>query len=488
MTEGAAPFEHFLAAQMDYMMSYEIERYQTQRPMSFTNWVTTDLLDHPSESEATEDLVSVNPNLIHIQGGAEKTGQFASYHVYPYYPDFLNYTKKYTEYIDHRGQPNNYAGYLNDLHQAHEMPVLIAEFGIPGSRGRTHENPFGRHQGGVSEEEQGRIIQAMYEEIIEEGMLGGLVFTWQDEWFKRTWNTMDYDNPDQRPFWSNAQTNEQQFGLLSFDRHKIRINGETSDWASPKGPLMETTDQPIRSLYVDHDERHLYVRIDFDPNAVGYPVLTLDTVPGQGNDTIANVSGVNLPHAAEFIVDLSQAARVLVDAYYDFFTIQYGLGLGLLGPDIETPVKNSGAFVPIQFALNKEYFVVDEGITLPFTAYETGQLKEGNGDPDSPDYDSLADYYVDREKGVLELRLPWLLVSSRDPSKKEFQGDLIMDGLEASVLIEAIGLSALWTNEEQVVYQSPVVTYTWENWHMPLSQERLKQSYYILQETFKRYE
>ena len=55
------------------------------------------------------------------------------------------------------------------------------------------------------------MIQMMYEEIIEEGMLGGLVFTWQDEWFKRTRNTMDYDNPDQRLFWSNAQTNEQQF-------------------------------------------------------------------------------------------------------------------------------------------------------------------------------------------------------------------------------------------------------------------------------------
>ena len=35
---------------------------------------------------------------------------------------------------------------------------------------------------------------------------------------------MDYDNPDRRPYWSNAQTGEQQFGLLSFDRHKVKVD------------------------------------------------------------------------------------------------------------------------------------------------------------------------------------------------------------------------------------------------------------------------
>lgn len=64
VTEGASPFEHFLAAQMDLMMSYELDNYQEQRPMSFTNWVTTDLLDHPTESVLDEDMVSVNPNVI----------------------------------------------------------------------------------------------------------------------------------------------------------------------------------------------------------------------------------------------------------------------------------------------------------------------------------------------------------------------------------------------------------------------------------------
>src|SRR5690606_16065528 len=86
-----------------------------------------------------------------------------------------------------------------------------------------------------------------------------------DEWFKRTWNTMDYDNPDQRPFWSNAQTNEQQFGLLSFDRHKIKVDGE-DDWQDA-GTLYEKAEGELRSLSMDSDERYVYIKAAFDPES-----------------------------------------------------------------------------------------------------------------------------------------------------------------------------------------------------------------------------
>ena len=221
-TKGANPFEYWLSQQMDMITQYEVENYNWIRPMSFTNWVTTDLLSHPADSSEHEDIVSVDPNVIYTKKDMQKVGQFASYHIYPYYPDFLNYEEKYRNYIDHRGEKNNYAAYLDQLKNAHKLPILVAEFGVPSSRGKTHENPFGWNQGFISEKQQGEILSHLYEDIMEQEMLGGLVFTWQDEWFKRTWNTMDYDNPDRRPYWSNAQTSEQQFGLLSFDRHKVQ--------------------------------------------------------------------------------------------------------------------------------------------------------------------------------------------------------------------------------------------------------------------------
>ncbi|RPA60918.1 hypothetical protein EF384_03445 [Aerococcus agrisoli] len=492
-TKDASPIEHFLAENMDYTMAYEIDNYGVHRPMSFTNWVTTDLLSHPTESSEKEDMVSVNPNLIHTKNEANETGQFASYHVYPYYPDFLNYTKKYNEYKDFRGNNNPYAAYLNELRNAHDMPVLIAEFGLPTSRGITHENVIGRDQGGNTEEEQGQMVSDMYEEILNEGMMGGIVFSWQDEWFKRTWNTMDYDNPDRRPFWSNAQTSEQQFGILSFDRLKIKVNGDTSDWdaSEEKVQLVDAPDEALKAVWADYDERYLYLRIDYDTAAKGYPIVTFDTVPGQGNDKINSLNGLKLTEQAEFVLNLNpDESRITVDKYYDFFTKQYAIDSDfLLGKKIAAPDKNTGDFSPIQLALNKRYYNVDEDKTEPFKAYETGKLVEGNGDPTSADYNSLADYYVNEEAGIIEVRLPWLLLSAKDPSRKEFQGDIMADGLGASINIDNMTIGAAYLDDnDKVLYQAPSKAYTWDNWEVPLTAERLKESYSIIQETFAKYE
>ncbi|SIT72121.1 hypothetical protein [Edaphobacillus lindanitolerans] len=489
-TEGARPFEHWIANQMDVIVSYEMDRYRTVRPMSFTNWVTTDLLEHPADSSDREDLVTIDPNLIYVKGEMEKAGQFASYHVYPYYPDFLNYEKKYREFTDFRGDKNNYAAYLKELHAAHRLPILIAEFGIPASRGKTHENPFGWNQGFMSEKQQGEVLTRLYEDILHEGLMGGLVFTWQDEWFKRTWNTMDYDNPDRRPFWSNAQTNEQQFGLLSFDRLKVKVDGNADDWTGK--PVYEKDGGVLRKMFVDHDERYMYVRLDMDGRAGGYPVILMDTVPGQGNTKAEKLTDIRFSDGMEFMAVMDgEESRLVIDPYYDFHHYEYGKKLGLI-PDVER-VKDSGRFIPIEYALNKPYFIPNENRTLPFSAYETGKLKEGNGNPEAGNYDSLADYHM--EKGMLELRIPWLLIQAKDPSLKEFMGDLAKDGEQASVVIDRIGLGALFVGEDGRVNDSfPAMKdgvlgkldgYSWEEWHEPKYEERLKQSYWIMKKTFE---
>lgn len=492
-TIGANAFEYWLAEQMDFLVSYEVETYHAIRPMSFTNWVTSDLLDHPADSSKAEDLVAVDPNKIFTKNEMEKAGQFASYHVYPYYPDFLNYEKRYRNYIDFRGKKNNYAAYLKDLHEAHRLPILVAEFGIPAARGKTHENPFGWNQGFMSEKQQGEVLTHLYEDILHEGLMGGLVFTWQDEWFKRTWNTMDYDDPNRRPFWSNAQTNEQQFGLLSFDRLKVKIDGATEDWEGD--PLYEKKDGIFRKMFIDHDERYLYIRLDMDEKQIGenvYPVITLDTVPGQGNRSIKGIKNTEFDNGLEFIAKMNdKESRLLIDPYYDLYHYLYGKSLGLI--DDIARKDNSGEFISIEYALNKPYLIPNENRTIPYSSYETGKLKEGNGNPESEDYDSLTDYTI--QDGRLELRIPWLLIQSKDPSQKQFIGNLAEQGELASVKIDSIGIGAVLVEGDGKVLESfpqksdkkvkAFNRYTWDTWDQPLYEERLKQSYYFLQETFR---
>ncbi|MDV6377433.1 hypothetical protein ORD22_04065 [Sporosarcina sp. GW1-11] len=492
-TKGAQAFEYWLAEQMDILVTHEVEKYNQIRPMSFVNWVTTDPLTHPSDATGQEDIVSVNPNLIYTLDEMEKAGQFASYHVYPYYPDFLNYEKVYREYIDFRGKKNNYAAYLKDLHEAHRIPILIAEFGIPASRGKAHENPSGWNQGFMSEKQQGEVLTRLFEDILHEQMMGGLVFSWQDEWFKRTWNTADYDNSDRRPYWSNIQTNEQKFGLMSFEELKIKIDGKKDEW--PKTPMYEKQSGLLEKLYVDHDETYLYVRLDYDEKSLSendFPIIVFDTIPGIGNKQIDRVNDIRFTNGLEFVAKLTgEKSRMLINPHYDLFHYDYGKDVGFI-PD-SAKKDMTGQFVPMHYALNRRYLIKNENVIIPFSSYETGKLREGNGNPDSPDYDSLTDYRM--KDGLLELRIPWLLLQAKDPSMKEFTGDLDKGGTGSSTIIEGIQIGALLTTKDGEVLDSfpqveqkkigPLKSYTWNNWQEPMYVERLKQSYYYLQKAFE---
>lgn len=485
-TKDASPFEIWLAEQMEYAAKYEIEEYGWIRPFSFTNWVTTDLLGHPYEPSDEEDIASVNPNVIYEKNELQHVGQFANYHVYPYYPDFMNFTPEYLQYIDHRGNPNNYAAYLNNLKKAHRLPILISEFGIPASRGLTHKNPFGWNQGFVTEQQQGEYLVSLYEDILQEGMLGGLVFSWQDEWFKRTWNTMDLDNPDQRPFWSNAQTNEQQFGLLSFDTLKIKVDGDTSDWSGKK-PMYETEQL---NMYMDSDERYLYLRLDTKNVEFSndyYPLIYFSTVKYQGNSLY---KGYPLLNEADFVLTIQdeENSRIEVDAYYDLFQKLYGERLEQV-PFEGVTEKNSGQFNPIEYALNKQLTVPILNETYPFEKYETGKLRKGNGNPESRDYDSLADYEINEEEGIVEIRIPWLLLNFTDPSRREVWADLYANEEMTTEITDGIEVGLLLVENEEVKLSVPdnksdLKSYTWEEWALLEYKERLKESYYILQEKF----
>jgi hypothetical protein len=500
-TKNASPFEVWLAQMMEYAASYEKKHYNWQHTMSFTNWVTTDLLVHPAEPSKDEDLVAVNPN--HIQKTTNfHAGLFASYHIYPYYPDFLNYEQKYLDYIDADGKPNNYAGYLNDLIKVHDMPILVAEFGVPASRGLTHVNPFGMDQGQHSEQEQGEINKRLYKSIVHEGYAGGLVFTWQDEWFKRTWNTMDLDNPDRRPYWSNVQTNEQHFGLLSFEpsskEKQLFVDGQVGDWNKLNlEPLYKAENQTefVQQIDMHADQSYLYAKLFFQkPVKWGKDdiFLLFDTLSNQGQHKVqlGNEVQVTTNLETDFIVNIKdqQTSTIMVDSYYDPFYYQYGKELQMIDQVPYAKRKNNGVFHPIRLALNKELVVPSTNKKYPFISYETGKLLYGDGNPNHKKFNSLTDFSLSKNQKVLEIRIPWQLLNVKDPSSREVLGDVWKGGLESSIKIDHIQLKVLTVHDNDIQdsdWLNRNITFTWNKWEQPIYEERLKQSYYILKETYK---
>lgn len=483
-TTSASPFEIWLAMAGDYALAYETQKYHMQRPLSFTNWPTTDVLKHPNEPYEKEDMVSVDVEEIKSKP-AFIPGLFASYHIYPYYPDFMFYQKEYALFKDRDGKPNTYRAYLRDLIKEHTMPVLVAEFGIPTSRGITHENPLtGFNQGHIDENTQGLMLVSMINDIHDEGYAGGLVFTWQDEWFKRTWNTMDLDIPDRRPFWSNVQTNEQKFGILSFDpgdgKRKVYVDGDDSEWGKESLLLKNENGE----LHVAYDEEGVYflLRLKKHYHDGEKIIIPIDTIPEQGNEIFSDM-GVRLGRPCEFviIIDGKENSRILVDAYYNVFYYIYGESLKMLEEDPEYQFKDSGVFRPVYLCLSREIYLPEDKKTVPLKKYETGGLKYGNANPSSKDYDSLADFAY--KTNVVEIRIPWQLLNIMDPSTRMAMGDLHKSGINP-IKIEGVYVSFLSLNEG--IKETPdYAFFTWKEWQKPAYHERLKKSYNIIKRGFK---
>ena len=160
-TEEASPFETLLCRVGDKVIEYETARYKTQKLVAFCNWPTTDPFEYPDTVKklfmkcAYVDVENIKTTPAFL------SGQFASYHVYPYYSDYLNWTDDWsslgitdkTPFVDEQGNLNTYRAYLSLLTAHHTMPVVISEFGVSSGRGMAHRDMnTGINQGNISEQ------------------------------------------------------------------------------------------------------------------------------------------------------------------------------------------------------------------------------------------------------------------------------------------------------------------------------------------------
>lgn len=488
-TYGSTPFEAFYCEAGDRVISYMTEEYGMQCPVAFANWVTTDPLSHPEEPYEDEDLLTFNTES--IRSRAEyKSNLFASYHVYPYYPDSMNYQSDYLSYVDEDGKVNTYEAYLNDLKLAHTMPIIIAEFGVPTSRGVTHRSVMGYNQGGVDETQQGEMLADMFRSIHDSDYAGAIVFSWQDEWFKRTWNNEALDIADSRPYWSNIQTSEQSFGILAFDpgdsQTSFVLDGLSNEWRDNE----KIASGNCGDLYMKSDERYVYfmVRIadgfdySFDTDTLLIPI---DTIRGQGNKKM-NATGATFDQEADFVIQINgkDNSRIMVDSYYDSYYFLYADQYQMIEPVRDITTKNSGRFNPMMLCTGYEMTIPTTNQVVEFESYETGKLTYGNGDPSSKDYMSLSDFIYNEKEGILEIRIPWQLLNVMDPSSKQIMSDFYTGQSITPTDFDGftVGLGVIGEQDRTVSLNG---TYAYEGWTTPTYHERLKPSYKILQKALE---
>ena len=527
-SDDANAFEAGLARVGDEVITYETERYGAQRILSFTNWPETDPFKYSTAvTSYWKKLASVD--LEHIKKTNEfSAGLFASYHVYPYFPDYLQSEEKEKQiiaeertemeeltsyrkleymlskwnapkisdylsdgdYIDRQGRFNTYRAYLSALNRYHTIPVIISEFGLPSGRGVAHiDENTGRNQGHLTEQEQGKAIVECYHDIRDAGISNCCLFSWQDEWFKRTWNTLYAVDMRRNPYWSDYQTNEQYFGVMAFDPGKdssvCYVDGDISEWENETSVI----ENDEFSLCYKYDERYIYFLIENkDSESSGKPVsLVLDVTPESGSNYCAN-NGLQFDCDADFLVliDGGEKSEILVQSRYEALRSTYAEPVYGFNTYYKRniPEKNSSEFVPINMILktDKDLFVpASRKGEIPGEVFPTGKLRMGNGNPNSPEFDSLADYM--KAGNHIELRIPWGLLNFADPSRMEIHSDYYVHYGVDYTHIKSIRAGVAYSDDTNRVSTQTLPLHSWGNrvsYH-----ERLKSGYYQLQREWK---
>ena len=489
----ATPFETMLTMVGDKVVEYETERYGTQRLVAFSNWPTTDPFEYP---KIIKDffLKCARVNVEHIKTTDEFiSGQFASYHVYPYYPYYLSFAEDWSvfglgskdTYKDEQGRVNAYRAYLTMLNNHHTMPVVISEFGVSTGRGMAQvDKDTGRNQGNTSEQAQGKALVECWNDIKTTGCNGGCVFTWQDEWFKRTWNTMHAVNLTRTAYWSDYQTNEQYFGLLSFDpgneKSVCYVDGDVSEWT--ENDIIQSGDIELSLKY---DEKFVYFLVKKDGLDIENETLyiPLDITPKSGSNYCKNF-GVRFDRDADFVILLNgkDDSRIMVQERYEALRSTYSKDIYKYDTYFKEniPDKNSLKFVNIDLILRTAVALSPETKETVAESYETGKLLYGNANPESKDFNSLADFCARGD--YIEIKLPWQLLNFSDPSKMQIHDDYYDDNYG----IEYINIDEIYAGigtEKERIALKPFKLKGWGN--KVTYHERLKSSYYIMQKLWK---
>jgi len=550
--ESGTAMECWLAKELDFAASHEADRYGLARAVSFVNWPTLDVMRHPTEyerggqpAEHDEDAFSVDPTRIRPLRAASpltKTlGYFANYHVYPYYPDFMNLDPGYSAFRDRHGACN-YAGYLTDL-KAHTrgLPLLIGEFGVPTSRGIAHQQPQRIDHGGMSEEEQGKDDVRLLEDIEGTGCAGGLLFALFDEWFKVNWLVMRQEQPrDRDPLWHNLLDAEENYGLLGFDPpSKIRIDGAVDDW-SGIAPYASAPEAPLlRSLVATSDQNRFYLRIDLGPGAPASVGVSLDVLdPARGDRRLPRPLQATWSRGAEFtLVVEPQAGRaeLFIDRAMNYSRwsriLSKGEGLQDVAP--LHPVRNEdGRYIPMIIETNRER-VSRSGRFYPARHLDWGRLEAGReparaaawpGAEPSFAYDPHAEWTRSNDGRTIEIAIPWGLLNVGDPSTRSVLDDKAGTSDIEVTKTDGIGLLAWATKrpafradslgparpggpsrvapadvqflgppgttqstvgQELTIVSPESKSYSWNGWDMPILSERIKRSARYIRDMFE---
>jgi len=159
-----------------------------------------------------------------------------------------------------------------------------------------------------------------------------------------------------------------------------------------------------------------------------------------------------------------------------------------MGPTALDPFYHYGATVTESgrtgtwdslWVTSNRWRIARDGRTFPADGLNRGRLRFA-----TEAGSTLADWFVDRAAGLVEVRIPWGLLNVTDPSSHRilrrisagasFQTDST-DGFR----FEVVAVDSTGAERDRL---APGATYQWLGWDVPVSHERLKAAYYAIRD------
>jgi hypothetical protein len=451
---GGSPSEVFVTRMLDETVRYEWENWGVKRTVSMSSWPTLDPLVHPTETHTDEDKASIDITKI-IESGSEKS-LFASYHAYPYYPDFISDEPQYQVYSDEYGQ-NSYLGYLTALKNHYSgIPLVIAEFGVPSSWGCAHGSFSGMPHGGLSEVQQGSMYIRMMNNLLSAGCAGGFMFSWMDEWFKATWivqyleaygTNIDNVNIPTRQLWHNLTSPEQNFGLIGFEQ------SVKEQWWNY---IIDGTDNPVSSVKASHDNSFFYLDIDLlnAPASTDSIMITFDTyLKDTGESTIPG--GGTVSNRAEFLliaVKNDDSASFYVTEAYNMYGLSPRFNLSdPLVQKFKSTVSNGAPWKLMRW--------INNGFSG--AEFDIGRLPM----EESTDFTAGSRSAVAWSDDRIKIRIPWTMLYFYDPTQmKVIDGAVSYDGGNSFEIISRQSDGIAVSVYAESVVTNTLTRYTWPTW------------------------
>jgi len=487
--ESATRFEVMLAQVMDSATTYETRRFKVQRPIGFISNPAIDFLEYDwAYATQLRKYAQLNAENI-IPSEAMAAGTFAAYRLFYFTDDFTNYLtlsqqEALAPMLEELDRSCLYNGYLDLLARYHSMPVIATGFGFSTSRApeRIGEPPLNEYQ-------QGQALATMVTQLEARGWAGSFISTWQDTWERRTWNTAFSSNPWRYQYWHNLQSVAQGYGLMAFDpgayARSVLIDGNANEWDDSH---RVHTHNGI-SIYAQYSLQGLYLMLrgeGVNPQNTLY--LPIDVTPRSGTSSFGNME---FARPSDFLLRLSgeHESSLMVNRRYHATHQRFYFEMTGRNPFVQVPPQWESEFVPITIAQQNTLVVestifsrlTDEARKMRRLQYwSAGNLTHGIGDPASTYFNSLADFFFG--ENLVEIRLPWMLLNFYDPSLMQVHDDYFehfgVEGLDIQEIY--IGIAT----ENSVAAMSPIPLHGW-NGDVQIH-ERLKQSYFIMQELWRK--